>query len=85
MIDELLGQSDSNLKEIVNKRYWELEKVTELLRKERDQARNDCFIKEQIIEELKHQESITIEQYEEQIVELKENLERKEYGIQYKE
>ena len=69
----------------MNKRYWELEKVTELLRKERDQARNDCFIKEQIIEELKHQESITIEQYEEQIVELKENLERKEYGIQYKE
>ena len=66
MIDELLlGNSDQNLKDLVDKRNWELEEQVVYLRQERDQARDECFIKEQIIEELKHQEGITIEQYEE--------------------
>ena len=66
MIDELLlGNSDQNLKDLVDKRNWELEEQVVQLRQERDQARDECFIKEQIIEELKHQEAITIEQYEE--------------------
>ena len=46
LINELLGNADQSLKELIEKRYWALEEQLVQVRHERDYARDECFIKE---------------------------------------
>ena len=49
------------------------------------QVQGEILIKDQLLQEVRHLEKQNAEMYEEQISELKDALDRKEYLVQYKE
>ncbi|CDW77268.1 UNKNOWN [Stylonychia lemnae] len=73
------------IEELIRVNVWESDGRLKQLMKERDELQAELLIKEQIMQATKMQELQQAEMYDEQLEELKDKLERKEYVCQYKE